>query len=91
MLPPPGAEAECIAGAFELCDRAFHTLDESMIDHDDAREWVASLKALMNTDGLTDPYGQGLWRVKAAQLDGDEKVKLAQLVEDLANYFARPG
>jgi hypothetical protein len=43
----------------------------------------------MDTSGLADPNGEGLWSVKARLLNEDEKIELSQLIDDLAHWFDR--
>ena len=42
----------------------------------------------MDTDGFADAEGESAWTIKARALSADERLKLAQLVDDLAQWFA---
>src|SRR4030065_562703 len=76
MLPHPEGETASIASAFHECSLGLHNLNEQELD-DTARVWVAKLKELMDTSGLTDPDGRGLWEVKATYLTLVEKFALS--------------
>lgn len=41
----------------------------------------------METKGLSDPNGEGLWAVKARTFTDDEKIELSRLVDELAPWF----
>lgn len=86
MLPHPKGEAESIAHAFHECHLGLHDLRRDNLD-DNARNWLAKLEALMDTTGLEDPSGRGLWAVKAERLTVDEKLELSRVVDELAAWF----
>ncbi len=88
MLPHSRGEEESIAEAFHTCRSLLHTLDRDELD-EDARGLVRKLDDLMNTDGLSDPSGRGLWLVKAKKFSTDEKLELSSTVDALADWFAR--
>ncbi len=88
MVPHPNGEAASIASAFHECSLGLHELDEQTLD-DHARGWVVKLKDLMDTSGLTDPDGRGLWAVKAASLTIEQKFELSRVVDELAHWFDR--
>ena len=86
MLPHTKGEAASIAGAFHECtlglsDRNLDALNE------DARSWVLELEAYMDTSGLEDPDGRGLWEVKAQTFSSDDQLKISNLVDELAHWF----
>jgi hypothetical protein len=88
MLPHPRGEAESIASAFHECSLGLHDLRRDELDNN-ARQWVAKLEELMETKGLEDPSGRGLWTVKAQQLTVDQKIELSRVVDELAHWFDR--
>ena len=63
-------------------------LDKDSLDGSQ-RAWVMKLEELMNTDGLEDPYGKGLWRIKAESLTEAERFELSRVVDELATSFDR--
>ena len=88
MLPHPRGESESIAHAFRSCSLGLHDLDRESLD-DNARDWVRTIEKLMDTTGLSDPDGRGLWAVKAESLKEDQKFQLSRVVDELAHYFDR--
>lgn len=86
MLPHPLGEAQSIADAFAECHKILRDLPESSL-HDDAIRWVGKLRALMCTDGLSDPAGEGLFLVRARQLTIDQQAELSTLVDELQYWF----
>ncbi len=90
MLPHPRGEHESIANAFHECSLGLHQFDRSRLS-DDANQWVGKLDALMETKGLSDPNGEGLWAVKAKTFTDDEKIELSRLVDELAHWFDYSG
>lgn len=89
MLPHPMGEAQSIADAFHMCLLGLDNLDHERLD-EEAADKVRQLKALMDTTGLNDPAGVGLWRVKAEQFTDEEKSELSELVDALASWFDEP-
>lgn len=88
MIPHPKGETESIVGAFHECSLGLHELNKKELD-DNAKGWIAKLKDLMDTSGLTDPDGRGLWAVKAASLTTEQKFELSHVVDELAHWFDR--
>ena len=88
MLPHPNGEEESIMHAFHECSLGLKNVDKDALD-DSQREWVMKLEELMNTDGLEDPDGKGLWRIKAEALTEAEKFELSRVVDELATSFDR--
>lgn len=86
MVPHPRGEAESIAYAFHECSLGLHDVDREDLD-DRAREWVRELDRLMNTEGIEDDTGKGLWFIRADRLTESEKLELSRLVDDLARWF----
>lgn len=87
MAPHPDGEAASYAVAFELCDRAFHQFDASRVKDDDARRWIATINALMNTDGVQDPTNEGTYIQRARAMALDEKLDFSRAVDELASWF----
>jgi len=88
MLPHPRGEAASIASAFHECSLGLHDVrDEDLDNH--ARGWVAKLRELMDTSGIQDPTGRGMWLIKAEQLSEEEKFELSRIVDELAHWFRR--
>jgi hypothetical protein len=88
MLPHPNGEEESIISAFYECSLGLKKIDKDTLD-DSQREWVVTLEKLMNTDGLEDHFGKGLFRVKAEALTESEKFELSHVVNELATSFDR--
>jgi hypothetical protein len=88
MLPFPHGEAEAIARAFHECSLGLNDLRDEDLD-EDARNWAAELRKLMDTSGLQDPSDRGLWTIKAEQLTEDQMFELSRVVDELAHWFAR--
>lgn len=86
MLPHPQGEAESIMHAFHECSLGLHDVRRENLD-DDARRWLGTLDRLMDTSGLEDPAGIGLWIIKAEKLTVDEKFELSRAIDELANWF----
>jgi hypothetical protein len=89
MLPHPRGEEASIAEAFHAIERALYRFDTSSIEDSDAIGWIRQLEALKDTSGLTDETGDGLWTVKARQLSTEERLRLSQMVDELAHWFDR--
>lgn len=87
MLPHPNGESQSIAAAFHNISLGLHHLDAQELD-DSSRAWVAIIQDFINTSGLTDIDGRGLWLVKAEQLTFEQKYELSSTVNELANWFA---
>jgi len=61
-------------------------MNRSKLD-ENARSWIYSLECFMDTEGLSVPAGESAWTVKATSLSNEQKLEIAQLVDDLANWF----
>ena len=88
MLPHPRGESESIAIAFHECHHALHTLNRELLD-DTVRDWIQKVEDFMDTDGLLDPDGRGLWTVKADLLTEEQRFELSNTIDELASYFSR--
>ncbi len=84
MLPHTLGVEVSIAEAFRNCDLAFYKLDESGLD-DNARGWVAKIKALMETAGIPEAPGP----YAARSLSTEEQRELSRAVDELAHWFDR--
>jgi hypothetical protein len=89
MLPHPMGEAQSIADAFHMCLLGLDDLDRDRLD-EDAADKVRQLEVLMETTGLEDPGGVGLFRVKAERFTNEEKSEVSELVDELASWFDDP-
>lgn len=88
MLPHPNGQAASIASAFYVCSRGLRDLKlEDTADNVSA--WVHKLQEFMNTDGLTDDRGVGLWHIKAESLSTEQLFELSHIVDELASWFDR--
>jgi hypothetical protein len=88
MLPDPQREAEAIMRAFHECSLGLHHLNEGDLD-DTTRERIKRLKELMDTTEIAAPEKHDRWLVKAMQFSPSQKREVAELVDDLANFFDR--
>lgn len=89
MLPHWRGEEEDIAAAFADCQLAFHEFDEGRVEYEPAREWIRKIKGFMDTAGLQDTTGQGLWLEKALRMTNDQRSEFSSCVDELAHWFAR--
>jgi hypothetical protein len=88
MLPHPRGESESIASAFHACSLGLHGLELDSLD-DNVRDWIRKVEAFMDTAGLSNPDGRGLWVIKADSLTEEQKFELSRVVDELAHYFDR--
>ena len=86
MLPHPDGDTKSIVYAFFECSLSLRTLNQYDLD-DRARTSLRKLKELMDTTGLDDPLGRGLYTVKAERLSLDQKAELSREVDYLATWF----
>ncbi len=86
MLPHSQGEAQSIADAFSVCSLGLNRLSPTDLD-DDARRWFSKIKELMDTSGVQDPAGRGTFAVKAEGFSLDQKLELADAVDQLADWF----
>ncbi len=86
MLPHPDGDTRSIVYAFFECSLSLRTLNRYDLD-DGARASLRKLKELMDTTGLDDPLGRGLYTVKAERLSLDQKAELSREVNYLATWF----
>ena len=86
MLPHPDGDTKSIVYAFFECSLSLRTLNRYDLD-DRARTSLRKLKELMDTTGLDDPLGRGLYTVKAERLSLDQKAELSREVDYLASWF----
>ena len=57
MAPHFEGEDRSFARAFEVCERAFHQLDENRVKEEQAVEWIRKIKQSMDTEGIKDLRG----------------------------------
>lgn len=88
MAPLTLGEAHAFYSAFDFCGRAFHDFDLSKLD-DSARGWADTILRFMDTSGLQDPAGRGLWLVRAEAMTVDERREFSNAVDELASWFDR--
>ncbi len=86
MLPFPGGMVDAIAGAFHECSLGLHDIRDDDLESE-ALAWVRQLRDLMDTTGLEDSTGRGLWVVKAERLNEEQLFSLSRVVDELANWF----
>jgi hypothetical protein len=79
-------EPQAVVSAFHECRAGLHRMNRSKLD-ENARSWIYSLECFMDTEGLSVPAGESAWTVKATSLSSEQKLEIAQLVDDLANWF----
>ncbi|UOB05133.1 hypothetical protein [[Acidovorax] ebreus] len=89
MLPFSEGEAAAIANAFHLCHKALeeHRLKKSKVERESVQAWLDVVEKTMDTAGLEDPNGVGLWRIKAQSLTEQEKSDFSGAVYELAGWF----
>lgn len=89
MLPHSRGEDESIANAFLECRLGLMGCDHELFD-DHERAMVGRLEAFMETAGLTNDDGDGLWKAKArGWMSHDDKAELSNIVDGLATSFMR--
>ncbi len=90
MLPFLDGEAGAIAHAFHLCDRALDELRldrHELVDSEPVMQSIGIVERAMDTTGLEDPFGVGLWLVKAQSMSLDERRAFSNAVAELAAWF----
>ena len=86
MLPHTRGEHQSVVDALHQCHLGLYKIERTDLD-DNARSWIEALETFMDTSGLSDPSGEGLWVVKARSLSTDEKLEISRLVDELAHWF----
>ena len=87
MAPHPQGEARSFASAFHECSLAFHDFDENSVKDVSAQHWIATIKRLMNTDGIEDPTGEGTYIYRARVMSEKEQLDFSHAVDELASWF----
>ena len=87
MLPHGRGEAASIADAFHEIDLGMMGADIDAIEDDNIRYYFQKVKGFMNTDGLADPDGKGLYTVKAETMSDDDKIEFSRAVRELEALF----
>jgi hypothetical protein len=90
MLPHPDGEDASLAGAFFYCGCAFNHFDTSSVKNENAITWIETIKRFMNTEGVSDPTGEGTAIHRARQLTTENKAEFSRAVDELASWFDRP-
>jgi hypothetical protein len=83
-----GSEVEALADAFFSCSQGLHQLDVAAVG-EAVRPWLAVVESALDTTGLDDPSGLGVWTVKAALMSPGEKREFKQAVDMLAAWFSK--
>jgi hypothetical protein len=86
VLPHPQGESASISNAFHECYLGLMDIRSEDLD-ETARVWVSQLREFMDTTGMTDTSGRGLWAKKAEGFSDDEKQRVSTLVGELADWF----
>lgn len=89
MAPHIRGEEYDFAAAFDFCSRAFHDLDVTRVEDEDAAGWIEAIKRLMDTSGVEDPTGEGTWVHRARQMTFEERYEFSNAVDELASWFER--
>jgi len=89
MAPHPAGEVQGFTNAFYNCFLAFDRFNVDDVKDDSAREWIRKILHLIDTTGLQDTSGKGLWQVRAEQMSLDEKMEFSRSVDELASWFDR--
>jgi truncated hemoglobin YjbI len=89
MLPFHEGEAAAIANAFHLCSRALEELrlNKKKLDQENVQAWIDVIEKTMDTTGLEDPTGSGLWYIRAQALTTEQKSAFSDAVHELADWF----
>ncbi|TAM80588.1 MAG: hypothetical protein EPN47_15110 [Acidobacteria bacterium] len=88
MLPHPRGETHSIVSAFHECSLGLQDVSEEDLD-ETAGEYVRRLRELMDTTGLEDPTGEGVWWVKARAMTESDEFEIARIIDELASWFGR--
>ena len=86
MLPHPKGEGDSIAVAFHECELGLRDLSAQDFD-ENAREWVAKIRELMDKSKIISFSGHNTWAFKAEHMTEDQKVEFSQAVDNLADWF----
>jgi hypothetical protein len=85
MAPHVDDEASSHVGAFDECSLALKELPNEELD-ESARSWIATIVRTMDTTGIEDPSGRGIWAIRAEQLSIEEEQEFSRAVDGLANW-----
>jgi hypothetical protein len=91
MLPAESDRAHRIGAAFTAMMRGLRELKTDEIVEPQVLDDLAQLKRLMDATGIEDPHGLGTHFLRAQRLTESEQDQLADVVDDLADYFCRKG
>lgn len=87
MLPHPHGEEQSLSSAMFEISMAFHNFAVPDDLGADGIGWIAEIKALMSTEGLSDPNQEGLFLIRAKAMTLDERARFSHLVDELASLF----
>jgi hypothetical protein len=82
MLPHPTGEADSIFFAFCEIHKGLENIDRNALEGD-VEHYIGKLDSLMDTSGIEDSDGEGLFKKKALTLDESQKSELSATVDDL--------
>jgi hypothetical protein len=89
MAPHPFGQEQAFLNAFDFCSRALFKLELALVDDDSARQWIAIIQKTIDTTGIDDPKGVGVWQLKLSKLSVAERRGFSDAVDELASYFDR--
>jgi hypothetical protein len=75
IAPHPDGEARSFYYAFQNCSLAFNHFDANRVKDEEAGKWIKTILQLMDTTGLQDTPGEGLWQARAKQMSLEEKIE----------------
>jgi hypothetical protein len=78
-------ESRRYAGAFWECQFALEKVESDDLSPK-AREWVATIRRISDTDNVVDT-GHGLHYAKAQSLTSDERLEFFEAIDRLASFF----
>lgn len=84
MLPHVKGEINSITTAMFEASLGLERVDRSKLDPS-LQHFVRQLDALMDTTGLSDPDGEGLYAVKARSFTVDQQAQFSNLVDEIAS------
>ena len=87
MLPHPKGEARDIADAFAEISLGLKGVKPNDITDADPLLWLERIRKAMDYSGLVDPYGDGLFWVKAKKMRRSKKYEFAEAVSELEYWL----
>lgn len=86
MLPHSKGETDSVVLAMHECSLGLRNVQEKDLDGH-AVDNLRTLRQLMDTTGLTDSSGRGLWAIKVEKFSEEEKHEFSKAVDSLAHWF----